>query len=139
MKKADWIPEVVIQRLPIYLRALAQFEYQKTEVVSSQELGERLHLTAVQIRKDLSYFGRFGKQGHGYNVKRLLQELRKILGLGREWPMALVGVGHLGRAIMGYAGFSPDGFQVVAAFDTDPAQIGKKVGSLVVQNMSQLP
>ncbi len=139
MKKADWIPEVVIQRLPIYLRALAQFERQKTEVVSSQELGERLHLTAAQIRKDLSYFGRFGKQGRGYNVRRLLQELRKILGLGREWPMALVGVGRLGRAIMGYAGFSPDGFRVVAAFDTDPAQIGKKAGSLVVQNMSQLP
>jgi redox-sensing transcriptional repressor len=139
MRTTNWIPEVVIQRLPIYLRALTHFEAQKIEVVSSQELGDKLHLTAAQIRKDLSYFGRFGKQGRGYNVKRLLQELQRILGLGREWPMALVGVGRLGRAIMGYAGFAPQGFRIVAAFDTDPAQMGKKVGNLVVQDMGQLP
>ncbi|MFQ5826545.1 MAG: redox-sensing transcriptional repressor Rex [Dehalococcoidia bacterium] len=139
MRTPDWIPEVVIVRLPIYLRALTHFEAQKIEVASSQELGDRLHLTAAQIRKDLSYFGRFGKQGRGYNVKRLLLELRRILGLEQEWPMALVGVGRLGRAIMGYAGFAPQGFRIVAAFDIDPSQMGKKVGNLVVQDMGQLP
>src|SRR3990170_3267653 len=95
------IPEVVIDRLPVYARALALLEREGRDVVSSQELGEQLGVTPAQIRKDLSYFGRFGKQGRGYNVRRLSEELRQILGLGREWRMVLVGVGQLGRAIVG--------------------------------------
>ncbi len=133
------IPEVVIDRLPVYARALTLLEQQGREVVSSQELGERLSVTPAQIRKDLSYFGRFGKQGRGYNVKRLLEELRQILGLTREWSMVLVGVGQLGRAIVGYGGFTPQGFRIVEAFDADPKIIGTKVNGLVVKSVDSLP
>src|SRR5439155_27098444 len=103
------IPAVVIDRLPIYARALTALEDQGRDVVSSQELGTLLGVTPAQIRKDLSYFGRFGKQGRGYNVARLAQELRQILGLDRQWSMILIGVGRLGLAILAYDGFQPQG------------------------------
>ena len=132
------VPEVVVLRLPLYVRALTQFEDEGNEVVSSQQLGSRLQMTPAQIRKDLSYFGRFGKQGRGYNVCFLLQELRQILGLDREWSACLVGVGRLGRAIINYPGFSPESFHIVAAFDHDPDQVGTEIGGLRVQPMSEL-
>ena len=132
------IPEVVIDRLPVYARALALLERQGREVVSSQELGEQLGVTPAQIRKDLSYFGRFGKQGRGYNVGRLLAELRQILGLTRDWAMVLVGVGRLGRAIVGYAGFAPQGYRIVALFDSDPAIVGSDVDGLTVKPVDAL-
>jgi len=133
------IPEVVIDRLPVYARALGALERQGREVVNSQELGERLGVTPAQIRKDLSYFGRFGKQGRGYNVGRLLEELRQILGLTREWPMVLVGVGQLGRAIVAYGGFVPQGFRIVEAFDVDAKIIGTSVDGLTVKSLDTLP
>ena len=132
------IPPVVIDRLPLYARALANLEGQGREVVSSQELGSHLNVTPAQIRKDLSYFGRFGKQGRGYNVRRLLDELRQILGLDRQWRMALVGIGRLGRAILGYEGFAPQGFRIVEAFDTDPTVIGTSINSLAIKNTGEL-
>lgn len=132
------IPEVVIDRLPIYARALSLLEKQGREVVNSQELGGRLGVTPAQIRKDLSYFGRFGKQGRGYNVSRLLQELHQILGLTQEWPMVLVGVGQLGRAIVAYGGFVPQGFRIVEAFDADPKIIGSTVNGLVVRPVDSM-
>lgn len=132
------IPEVVVLRLPLYVRTLANLERQGIEVVSSRELGAQLQMTPAQIRKDLTYFGRFGKQGRGYNVGYLLTELRRILGLDRDWPMVLVGVGRLGRAILSYGRFAPNRFKVVAIFDKDPAQIGKKVGNLTIQNAAEL-
>ena len=121
------IPEVVIDRLPVYARALELLDRQGCEVVSSQELGDQLGVTPAQIRKDLSYFGRFGKQGRGYNIRRLAQQLQQILGLDRQWSMILVGVGHLGLAILAYDGFQPQGFIVVAAFDANPDLIGRKL------------
>jgi len=127
------IPDVVIDRLPVYARALAALERNGREVVSSQELGAQLGVTPAQIRKDLSYFGRFGKQGRGYNVRRLLEELHQILGLDRKWNMVVVGVGQLGRAVLSYGGFAPQGFYIVAAFDADPHTVGQRVGDLVVQ------
>lgn len=132
------IPEVVINRLPVYARALNALEGEGREVVSSQELGEHLGITPAQIRKDLSYFGRFGKQGRGYNVRKLASELQQILGLDRQWTMALVGVGKLGRAILGYDGFVRQGFRIVAAFDTDPQIIGQHIGNLEVQDANLL-
>src|SRR2546426_109560 len=132
------IPPVVIERLPLYARALAILDEQGRQVVSSQELGEMLSFSAAQIRKDLSYFGRFGKQGRGYNVQKLLDELRRILGLNRQWRMALVGIGRLGRAILGYEGFSPQGFRIVEAFDSDPAAIGDSVNGLVIKPTDEL-
>ena len=133
------VPEVVIDRLPIYARTLAALDSQGRQVVSSQELGAELGVTPAQIRKDLSYFGRFGKQGRGYNVRRLAGELRAILGLDREWRMVLVGVGNLGRAILSYRGFAPEGFRIIAAFDSDPETIGKTFGGIRIQNIKNLP
>lgn len=133
------IPEVVIDRLPIYARALGLLDRQGRDVVNSQELGERLGVTPAQIRKDLSYFGRFGKQGRGYNVKRLLEELHEILGITREWSMVLVGVGQLGRAILGYGGFTPQGFRIVAALDVDSETVGNVVDGLKVKSVAELP
>jgi redox-sensing transcriptional repressor len=133
------IPEVVVERLPIYARALQQLASQGREVVSSQDLGDQLGVTPAQIRKDLSYFGRFGKQGRGYNIRRLLDELRQILGLEHQWTMALVGVGQLGRAILHYGGFAPQGFHITAAFDNDPNTVGQRIGNLVIQNVGVLP
>jgi redox-sensing transcriptional repressor len=132
------IPAVVIDRLPVYARALTDLEVRGRDVVSSQELGEMLGVTPAQIRKDLSYFGRFGKQGRGYNVVRLAQELRQILGLDRQWSMILIGVGHLGRAILSYDGFHPQGFIIVDAFDSDPELVGEKVAGLTVRPTSDL-
>ncbi len=132
------IPEGVRDRLPKYARALGQLEAEGRDVVSSQELGVRLNITHAQIRKDLSYFGRFGKQGRGYNVQKLLDELRRIVGLNRQWKMALVGVGRLGRAILGYEGFSPQGFRIVAAFDCDPSLVGTRINGLTVKPVADL-
>jgi len=132
------IPPVVIDRLPLYARALAALEAQGREVVSSQELGQLLDVTPAQIRKDLSYFGRFGKQGRGYNVGKLLDELRRILGLNRQWRMVLVGVGRLGRAILGYEGFVPQGFRIVEAFDSDPRIIRSSINGLTIKNTRDL-
>jgi len=131
-------PEVVVQRLPLYVRVLAQFDATGAEMVSSEQLGTQLQMTPAQIRKDLSYFGRFGKQGRGYNVKRLSQELRSILGLNRQWNAGLVGVGRLGRAIIAYPGFKPEGFHVVAAFDEDPSVVGSSVGGIDVRPIEQI-
>lgn len=132
------IPPVVIDRLPLYARALAALESSGREVVSSQELGHQLNVTPAQIRKDLSYFGRFGKQGRGYNVRKLLDELRRILGLNRQWRMALIGIGRLGRAILGYEGFGPQGFRIVEVFDSDDSMIGKELGGLTVNRTDNL-
>ena len=131
-------PDVVIDRLPLYARALAALEAQGREVVSSQELGTLLAVTPAQIRKDLSYFGRFGKQGRGYSVQKLLDELRRILGLNRQWRLAVVGIGRLGRAILGYQGFAPQGFRIVEAFDSDPEMIGREVDGLIVKDTADL-
>lgn len=132
------IPLVVIDRLPLYARALSAMEVRGREVVSSQELGHLLNVTPAQIRKDLSYFGRFGKQGRGYNVRKLLEELHRILGLNRQWRMALVGVGRLGRAILGYEGFVPQGFRIVEAFDSDEDMIGTKINGLEIRDTAGL-
>ncbi len=130
------VPEVVISRLPQYVRTLTQLLDAGVEVTNSQQLGAQLQVTPAQIRKDLSYFGRFGKQGRGYRVRRLLTELKQILGLDSEWNVAVVGVGRLGNAILNYPGFNPDGFHLVAAFDNNPNNVGREVGGVSVQPMS---
>ncbi len=131
-------PEVVVARLPQYVRILTRLLQDGTDVVSSQQLGEKLQVTPAQIRKDLSYFGRFGKQGRGYSVPHLLDRLKQILGLNSVWNVAVVGVGRLGRAILSYPGFSPDGFRLVAAFDANPDIVGQEVAGLTVQPMERL-
>jgi redox-sensing transcriptional repressor len=138
MEELNAIPEVVVLRLPLYIRVLKQLLKEQVGTISSEKLGERLSISAAQIRKDLSYFGRFGKQGQGYNVEGLLGELNHILGLDRTWNVCLVGVGRLGRAIIGYPGFAPEGFNIVAAFDASVEVVGQRLGSLRVQPMEDL-
>ena len=133
------VPEVVINRLPQYVRVLKSLLYEKVQVVNSQLLGRKLQVTPAQIRKDLSYFGRFGKQGRGYSVKNLLEELKQILGLDYEWNVVLVGVGKLGGAILSYPGFNPDGFHLIAAIDNNPDLIGQEVNGLIVTSINDLP
>ena len=134
MTSTNEVPEVVVERLPQYLRALAHLEGSGLDVISSQQLGELLQVTPAQIRKDLSYFGRFGKQGRGYSISHLLERLRNILALDKTWNVAVIGVGRLGRSIISYPGFQPEGFRVVCAFDTDPAVVGQETGGLTVHN-----
>ena len=132
------VPDVVVLRLPLYVRALTQLLDGGVDIVSSQHLGSLLQMTPAQIRKDLSYFGRFGKQGRGYNVRFLRVELRRILRLDLKWPACLIGVGRLGQAVINYPGFVPEGFSIVAAFDSDPEQVGNEVSDLLVQPVSEL-
>src|SRR6266508_3536079 len=111
------IPDIVIGRLPVYLRALTRLIQEGQEVTSSHELGQRLGISSAQIRKDLSHFGEFGKQGTGYQISHLQAQLKQILQVNREWPMIVVGAGDLGRAIAHYGGFVERGFRVVSLFD----------------------
>ncbi|MBI3761510.1 MAG: redox-sensing transcriptional repressor Rex [Chloroflexi bacterium] len=135
----DEIPDIVVGRLPVYLRALMRMAQESREITSSHELGQRLGISSAQIRKDLSHFGEFGKQGTGYQVKFLVEQLRRILKVDAEWGVALVGAGDLGRALAHYGGFANRGFRIVAVFDNDPAKIGMKLtGGLAVQDSSRL-
>jgi redox-sensing transcriptional repressor len=128
------VPDIVVGRLPLYLRALVQMGDEGKEVTSSQELGDRLGISSAQIRKDLSQFGEFGKQGTGYNVAFLVGQLKRILKVEKIWDVALVGVGDLGRAVAHYAGFVDRGFRIAALFDSDPAKIGTRVGDMQIED-----
>lgn len=132
------IPDIVIGRLPIYLRALTRLEQEGREVTSSHELGQRLGISSAQIRKDLSHFGGFGKQGTGYQISYLIDQLKQVLKIDREWDIALVGAGDLGHAVANYRGFSDRGFRIVAVFDNDSAKIGQAVGKLTVRAFSEM-
>jgi len=131
-------PDVVIRRLPLYARSLRYLLQEDVRSVSSQELGERINVTAAQIRKDLSYFGEFGKQGIGYDVEKLLNQIERILGLNQEWPVALIGIGHLGEAIARYEGFRRQGIRIAVLFDSDPAKIGAEINGLTILDDAQI-
>jgi redox-sensing transcriptional repressor len=133
------IPDIVIGRLPLYLRELnrmAVSEDKKT--TSSRDLGRRLGISSAQIRKDLSHFGEFGKQGTGYHIGYLIDQLTKILHLNKEWGVAVVGAGYLGHALANYRGFQYRGFRIDCVFDSDPDKVGLSAGELVVQDITQL-
>lgn len=132
------IPEVVVARLPVYAQKLNQFLQEGRAIVSSNELAEQLGITASQIRKDLSYFGGFGKQGSGYDVITLLENLREILNLTHPWKVVLVGVGHLGSALLSYQGFARKGFEIALALDNNPEMIGKVISGVEVRPVEQL-
>jgi redox-sensing transcriptional repressor len=136
MKEA--VPDVVVQRVPMYAHILRALKDVGIESIGSRELGAMLRTTPAQIRKDLSYFGKFGKQGMGYDVSQLLDELTHVLGLGRKWSLALVGTGRLGRALIEHKGFIDEDFQMVAVFDKNPRRIGKKLGGIVIQDVAEL-
>ena len=133
------IPDIVVSRLPIYLRALSFLEQEGRQVVSSQELGSRLDISSAQIRKDLSHFGEFGKQGTGYKISYLQQQLRRILHIAQTWPVVLVGCGALGGALVHYNGLQARGFEIVAAFDSAPDKVGQPVADKTILDVAQLP
>ncbi len=133
------VPDIVVARLPLYLRALTAMHNSGKTFTSSKEMAQWLGIGSAQIRKDLSYFGEFGKQGMGYAVADLLEKLRKILHLDREWPMVIIGAGHIGSAVAAYPGFAHRGFRVCALFDNDPAKIGTSVAGLCVYDVRDLP
>lgn len=135
---SDAIPDIVIGRLPIYLRALTHMQAEDKVTTSSHELGQRLGISSAQIRKDLSHFGEFGKQGTGYNIKYLTDQLRHILHLDREWAVVLIGAGFLGHALASYQGFKYRGFEIKWVFDNDPEIIGRDMGGLAVRDISEL-
>lgn len=132
------VPDIVIGRLPVYLRALAEMAAQEKEITSSQELGDRLGISSAQIRKDLSQFGEFGKQGTGYRVDYLHDQLRRILHVDQLWDVALIGVGDLGRAVANYGGFVNRGFRIRAVYDSAPEKIGTVVGDFTIRDASEL-
>lgn len=132
------IPDIIVGRLPRYLQTLERMSYEGKHTTSSKELGERLGYTAAQIRKDLSQFGGFGKQGTGYSIPFLIRQLQTILKVDRIWDILLVGAGSLGHAIANYHGFANRGFRIALIVDNDPDKIGKQIANFVVQDASQI-
>lgn len=133
MKKP--IPDIVIGRLPVYLRALQHMMIAGRSVTSSQELGERLGISAAQIRKDLSQFGEFGKQGTGYTIEYLAEQIQGILKIDSVWAIALIGAGDMGHALASYQGFNQRGFQITKIFDADPKKINRQIGDYKILNI----
>jgi len=129
---ADKIPDIIIGRLPVYLRALQRLADKGVLTTSSQELGEMIGISAAQIRKDISQFGEFGKQGTGYSIPFLVERLRDILKVDRIWDAVIIGMGDMGHALARYNGFVNRGFRVVMVFDNDPNKIGQKVGEFEI-------
>jgi redox-sensing transcriptional repressor len=132
------IPEMTIRRLSVYTRCLLQLEEDGVRTVSSQELADRFNLNSAQVRKDLAYFGEFGVRGIGYYVAGLKAELQRILGLDREWAVALVGFGNLGSALFHYKGFSRQGFRIAVIIDDDPAKTGREVDGVPIVSIRDM-
>jgi redox-sensing transcriptional repressor len=136
---AEEIPDIVIGRLPIYLRALTHMSREGQKVTtSSQELAQKLGISSAQIRKDLSHFGEFGKQGTGYHINYLIKQLRHILHLEQEWDVVLIGAGYIGHALAHYQGFLDRGFRIKWIFDSDPEKIGQNMNGMLVTDVSEL-
>lgn len=132
------IPEATVMRLSLYSLFLEQAEEEGKVTVSSGEIAEGVGVSPAMVRKDLAYFGEFGTRGVGYNAGDLNQQIRRILGLNREWPVVLVGAGKLGSALALYQGFLRQGFHIVGVFDNDPERFGKRLGQISVQPVSQM-
>ena len=132
------IPDIIIGRLPVYLRALQQLSEKGILTTSSQELGEIIGISAAQIRKDISQFGEFGKQGTGYSVPFLIERLRGILKVDRVWEVVIVGMGDIGHALARYNGFANRGFHINMVFDNDPGKVGKRAGEYEILDTAVL-
>jgi redox-sensing transcriptional repressor len=132
------IADSTVRRLSAYLRFLEDFEGRGLTTISSEELAKRGGTTSAQVRKDLSFFGSFGKRGLGYSVPELAGRLREILGLGREWKIVIVGAGKIGAALAQYRGFRQRGFSILAAYDNNPEKIGRKLEGIPVRDIDQL-
>jgi redox-sensing transcriptional repressor len=133
------IAESTVRRLSLYLRFLEEFEARGLATISSEELAARGGTTSAQVRKDLSFFGSFGKRGLGYSVPELASRLRRILGLERQWRVIIIGAGKIGAALAQYHGFLQRGFHITAVYDNDPAKIGKQVDGFLIRSVHTLP
>jgi redox-sensing transcriptional repressor len=131
-------PKAVVGRVSLYLRQLETFQKQGQTTVSSSQLGEALSIKNAQVRKDLAFFGQFGHPGVGYRIDELIAALRQILGINRDWTLALVGLGNLGRALLRYRGFRTRRFKIAAVFDNDPTIVGQIHDGLKVEPMESL-
>ncbi len=125
-------------RLPVYLRALVEVAEAKLATISSERLADLAGVNAAKVRKDLSYLGSYGTRGVGYDVEFLLYQISRRLGLTRDWPIVIVGVGHLGHALANYKGFAARGYRIVALLDADPAKVGEPLGDHRIRHMSEL-
>ena len=132
------VADSTVRRLSLYLRYLEEFEDQGIATISSEALASRGGTTSAQVRKDLSFFGSFGKRGLGYAVPELSRRLREILGLGRRYRVAMIGAGKIGSALVQYRGFRQRGFDIVAIYDADPAKVGRQWNGLTVQHIDTL-
>lgn len=132
------VPKAVVSRLSLYLRELQHLVRDGHETTSSTQLGKLLGFTDAQVRKDLAYFGQFGYPGIGYRCSELIDAIKGILGTNKPWSLAIVGLGNLGRALIGYRGFQQQGFRVVAALDVDPAKIGTQVDGVPVHHLDDI-
>lgn len=131
-------PKAVVGRVSLYVRQLETAQRQGLETISSSQLGSTLGISDAQVRKDLAFFGQFGYPGIGYRIGELIPELRRILGIDRIWPTAMIGLGNLGRALVKYRGFRSRGFHIVSLFDNDPKKVGQTHGNLRVQPLEEL-
>src|SRR6059058_5606911 len=132
------VPKAVVNRLSLYLRELQHLVRDGHETTSSTQLGGLLGFTDAQVRKDLAYFGQFGYPGIGYRCSELMDAIKGILGTKQPWPLVIVGLGNLGRALMGYRGFQQQGFQILAAFDVDPAKVGHRVEGISIFHLDEI-
>ena len=132
------IPKAVVSRLSLYLRELQHLVREGHETTSSSQLGKVLGFSDAQVRKDLAYFGQFGYPGIGYRCAELIDAIKRILGTHRQWPVIIVGVGNLGRALLGYKGFQQQGFRIVAAFDVDARKIGRRIEGVEIFDLARL-
>ena len=133
-----YVPKAVVHRMSLYLRELQQLMRDGQETTSSTDLGRILGFTDAQVRKDLAHFGQFGYPGIGYHCQELVTAIKKILGTDRAWPVAIVGVGNLGSALLGYRGFENQGFRVVAAFDADVSKVGTSIKGVPVHSIHEI-
>lgn len=139
MKDRNYIPKATIERLPLYYRCLNRMSsIENLEVVSSKELGGKLGIPSTQVRKDLSYYGEFGRRGVGYDVDDLKRSISKILGVNKIWYAVLIGAGNLGRALVNYGGFYTMGLKITNVVDNDLVKIGNKIGDITVNSMKNL-
>jgi redox-sensing transcriptional repressor len=129
------VPKAVVSRLSLYLRELQHLVRDGHETTSSTQLGRLLGFTDAQVRKDLAYFGQFGYPGIGYRCQELIDAIKGILGTNQPWPLAIVGLGNLGRALLNYRGFQHQGFRIVAAFEVDPHKVGTEVDGIPIYHL----
>ncbi|MCX6510531.1 MAG: redox-sensing transcriptional repressor Rex [Actinobacteria bacterium] len=139
MERQRRIPEATVARLPVYLRTLLDVQTDGVTTISSERLAELAGVNAAKVRKDLSYLGSFGTRGVGYDVDHLLVQMSRELGLTRDWPVAIVGVGNLGAALANYGGFGDRGFPVAALIDADPTKVGTTLGGHTIRHLDDLP